>query len=90
MRTAAARAATVYDTQAGTSPAAARPMYNAPRTSTINAARTTQAGRAAGRDGPVRPPGASAVARPHLKQMMALSEISVPQCRQFTWRWSWK
>jgi hypothetical protein len=84
MRTTADRAATVYDTQAGTWPAVARPMYKAPTTSTTSAATATQAGRAAVRPGPGRAAGASDVARPHLKQMMALSEISIPQWRQFT------
>jgi len=79
MRTTAARAATVYDTQAGNCPAAARPMYNAPTTSTTSAATATQTGRAAARPGPSLATGGSEVARPHLKQIMALSEISVPQ-----------
>jgi hypothetical protein len=79
MRTTPARAATVYDAQAGSWPVAARPMYNAPKTSTTSAATATQAGRAAVRPWPGRVAGASAVARPHLKQMMALSEISIPQ-----------
>ena len=81
----AASAATVYDTAAGTWPDAALAMNNPPATSTSNAVTASQTGwlparrPAAGRAGT----GAD-VGWPQRKQTIALSEISVPQCRQVT------
>jgi hypothetical protein len=54
-------------------------MYRAPRTSTASAASDTHAGRGRAVADPGRTGVSSAVERPHLKQMIALSEISVPQ-----------
>jgi hypothetical protein len=74
----------VYETAGGTWPVAARAMNSPATTSTTRPATATHIGRAAaGRAGGPAAAG-SAVEWPHLKQTIALAEISVPQCLQFT------
>ena len=79
----AASPATAYDTYDGNWPAAALAMYNPPATRTSSAVRASHRGwlllpRGGGS------PAAGAVARPHRKHTMALSDISVPHCWQIT------
>ena len=79
--TTAARAATVYDTEAGSWPDAALAMYSPPATSTSSAVAATHSGCAAARrrEAGSAPDGAD-VDWPQRKQTIALSEISVWQC----------
>jgi hypothetical protein len=74
----------VYETAGGTWPVAARAMNSPARTNTTSPATATHIGRAAGGRADRPAAAGSAVEWPHLKQTIALDEISVPQCLQFT------
>jgi len=83
--TTAASAATVYETEGGSWPDAALAMKSPAAARTSSAVTASHSGLDPARRVPAGGvPDGGDVDRPQRKQTIALSEISVPQCRQVT------